>query len=157
MAPPKVWFTGLPYNHHTLPAWGWPEDRVKSGLLEAVGVLLQEGYDAVGYFIAPEQGIKAFEEKLLETKWDAVIIGWGVRGNKDLTYWLEDMINCIREKSPQTKIMFNWNPESTIDAARRNIPITDESEKASMREVYAKSGVEGRVTFCEYDRPKTTA
>ncbi|KAF3935846.1 hypothetical protein ABW19_dt0201109 [Dactylella cylindrospora] len=147
--PPKVWFTGLTYNHHTLPGWGWPPDRVKSGLENATGILLQEGYDAIGYFIAPENGIKVFEDKLLEQKWDAVIIGWGARGNPKLTWWLEDMVNCIREKSPETKIMFNWDPESTIDTVKRNIPIHDEADKAEMREVFAKSGIEGRVFYIQ--------
>ncbi|KAK6511822.1 hypothetical protein TWF481_000728 [Arthrobotrys musiformis] len=153
MAPQKVFFTGLPYNHHTLPSWGWPPERVKTGLENAVGILLQEGYDAIGYFIAPEQGIQVFEEKLLEKKWDAVIIGWGVRGNQKLTHWLEDMINCIRVKSPETKILFNWDPESTIDTVQRNIPVTDEADKVAMREVFATSGIEGRVTFGKYDVP----
>ncbi|EWC44352.1 hypothetical protein DRE_01178 [Drechslerella stenobrocha 248] len=152
MAPPKVFFTGLPYNHHTLPGWGWPPERVQSGLITAVEVLMQEGYDAIGYFIAPEQGIKVFEDKLGEEKWDAVIIGWGVRGNKDLTHWMEDMVNCIREKAPNTKILFNWDPESTIDTVRRNIPILEESDKTEMRAVFAKFGVEGRVVFNEYEK-----
>lgn len=83
--PPAIFFTGLPYNHHTLPGWGWPPERVKSGLEDAVGRLLKEGYDGIGFFVAPEQGIKVFEQKLLERKWDAVIIGWGVRGNPQLS------------------------------------------------------------------------
>ncbi|KAF3917098.1 hypothetical protein ABW20_dc0104047 [Dactylellina cionopaga] len=116
-------------------------------------MLLQEGYDVIGYFIAPEQGLQVFEDKLLEQKWDAVIIGWGVRGNPKLSYWLEDMVNCIRIKSPETKILFNWDPESTMDTATRNIPITNESERAAMKQVFAESGIEGRVTYGKYDVP----
>ena len=44
MSAQKVFFTGLPYNHHTLPGWGWPPERVKTGLENAVGMLLKEGY-----------------------------------------------------------------------------------------------------------------
>lgn len=89
-------------------------------------------------------------ESLEERKWDGVIVGFGVRGgsNLEVTIHFEskpsahvisgnscitlrsgstDIINGLRVHAPHTRIMFNYNPTSTLEAVQRAFPLLEGS------------------------------
>lgn len=58
-----------------------------------------------------------------EKKWDAVLIGFGVRGTPSETAIFEALVNTTREYAPQAKFAFNSGPEGTLDALKRIVPV----------------------------------
>ncbi len=78
------------------------------------------GYDAEFYFIdfktPPEETIR----KLLTGKrFDAILIGAGVRTDPDRFALFEKLINVVHEYASTAKICFNTNPMDTAEAVRR--------------------------------------
>ena len=57
-------------------------------------------------------------------KVDAVVIGFGVRRNPDLTYLLEQLVDTVRTAAPQAKILFNTMPNTTLGAVKRWFPVS---------------------------------
>jgi hypothetical protein len=92
--------------------------------LEANEALIKgAGYDFRALYIGPEDGVAPLVHELKSRHWDGVAIGFGVRGKQELTVWFESLVNTVVELSPQTKLLFNSSPSSTLDSARRNLPI----------------------------------
>lgn len=54
--------------------------------------------------------------------WDAVVIGFGLRGNKMLTVAFEEMVNYVRENAPGAKLLFSDAPDTHLEAIQRNFP-----------------------------------
>eukprot|EP01112_Ceratiomyxa_fruticulosa_P014743 TRINITY_DN4251_c0_g1_i1.p1 TRINITY_DN4251_c0_g1~~TRINITY_DN4251_c0_g1_i1.p1 ORF type:complete len:116 (+),score=10.30 TRINITY_DN4251_c0_g1_i1:114-461(+) len=50
---------------------------------------------------------------------DAIVIGYGVRGNTDLTYFLEQIVDITRVNFPHIRFLFNTSPPDTVDAVKR--------------------------------------
>lgn len=84
------------------------------------------GYDFVTFAAVPEEGTTTLLEALKERQphWDGIVLGFGVRGNPEMTVWFEEIVNAVREKSPKTKFLFNTSPDSTLEAAKRNFPLS---------------------------------
>jgi hypothetical protein len=92
--------------------------------LETVDAVFKDtAYDFKAVYFGPEKGVAPLVDELNARHWDGVIIGFGVRGNKALTVWFESLVNTVIELSPKTKILFNSSPDSTLDAAKRNLPL----------------------------------
>jgi hypothetical protein len=56
---------------------------------------------------------------LLEKKYDAVLVGAGVRTPPPQFLLFEKLVNVVHECAPQAKICFNTRPEDTTDAFLR--------------------------------------
>ncbi|KAH8914695.1 hypothetical protein BT69DRAFT_1289838 [Atractiella rhizophila] len=123
---PSILLTGLHWTQPSLPGWGWSEERVRTGLAKCEEIMLDAGYDYEGFWFHPDDTFEQFKEKLItkvtEKHWDGIMIGWGVRGNIQITNWFEDMVNVAKDHSPKSRLMFNWSPESTLDMAQRSFP-----------------------------------
>lgn len=52
-------------------------------------------------------------------KWDAVLIGAGVRNDPEQFLLFERMVNLVHEHAPQARICFNNSPDSSADAVLR--------------------------------------
>lgn len=82
------------------------------------------GYDYTTSFYGPGSvGTNHVISELKRKHYDGVMIGFGVRGNPDLTVWFEEIVNIVREHAPHAKFMFNADPQSSLEAAKRWFPI----------------------------------
>jgi DNA-binding LacI/PurR family transcriptional regulator len=102
--PVSIYHVGLPFNHPIIPVDDRPEimARVRG---------LQERMRAAGYsyeviHVSPDEGLAEFRRRLRTGPCDGVLIGGGLIGNQDLSYFLEQVINTTHEAAPQAKIMF---------------------------------------------------
>ena len=58
---------------------------------------------------------------LRDRKWSGVSIGFGIRGNVDLTSLFEHLVNtCVTEVNPPPKFMFNTWPTTIFEAVERS-------------------------------------
>ncbi len=55
---------------------------------------------------SPETGLDDFKQRLRADTPDGVLIGGGVAGNSDLSYFMEQIIDAAHEVAPKAKIMF---------------------------------------------------
>jgi len=118
---PVVLNVGLPWDHPIIAQGGHDVEKIRQGLAALDGQMREAGYEFVPCFMGPEDGVTPMAEKLKSRHYDGMIIGFGVRGNKELTPWFEAIVNTCRELSPKTKFIFNWSPESTVEAVQRNL------------------------------------
>lgn len=119
--PPSVLLIGLSWE--SIPD---PEIReyVRTGLEQTEKDMLAAGYDYKGFFSHPdESGVQPFIDVIKSHEWNLVIIGAGVRGEAKYTVFFETLVNEIRDKVPKAKLGFNWGPETTIESAKRLVPI----------------------------------
>eukprot|EP01113_Clastostelium_recurvatum_P024097 TRINITY_DN2874_c0_g1_i1.p1 TRINITY_DN2874_c0_g1~~TRINITY_DN2874_c0_g1_i1.p1 ORF type:complete len:119 (+),score=27.66 TRINITY_DN2874_c0_g1_i1:114-470(+) len=117
MAPKYFVLIGLPSDHHLIPAAVQP--KIAEGLAKIGAKFEAEGLDFHFFAASPESGLEGFKKHLQDKPADAVIIGMGVRGNPELTVFLEQIIDAARSVLPNVRILFNTTPETTIDAAKR--------------------------------------
>ena len=92
--------------------------------MEAVGTQLTDAgvtYKFIG--VTPEDSPDKLKAELTASPLDAVIFGFGIRGNPELTVWFEQMLNSVIELAPKAKVLFNSSPPTTMDAVRRWFPI----------------------------------
>lgn len=122
MKPPSILYIGLPANTKLMPKEGGPDrEWLANALEEATTNLKVAGFDADNLWFEPDE-ISKLEDKLKEKNWDAVITGFGVRGQPALTPFFEQVVNTIREYDSNIKLGFNSTPTDTVEAARRLFP-----------------------------------
>lgn len=125
MSRPSLLLTGLPWDDPIIVAAGIDPEMIRNGLEALDSELTDAGYDYKSVFASPDdpRSIQAYIDALKSRHWDGVIIGFGVRGNPKLTVYFEMLVNMVVEHSPGTKLLFNSSPDSTLDAAKRQVPI----------------------------------
>jgi hypothetical protein len=102
--PVSIFHIGLPLEHQTIPSEDRPELRKR--LSELRQRMRDAGYDYEIVHASPENGLEDFKSLLRTQPCDGVLIGGGVVGNPDLTYFLEDIVNTVHDVTPKAKIMF---------------------------------------------------
>ena len=122
MSSPAVLMVGLPWNHHTITS-RFDANAIRVNLEQTEASMNDAGYDFKPCYIGPEQGMTPLIDELSLKRWDGVVIGFGVRGNSDLTVFFEQIVNVVREHAPTAKLLFNSSPGSTLDAAKRWFPV----------------------------------
>jgi len=120
---PAVLLVGLPWNHHIVVS-KYDADAVRRGLEKTEIIMKDAGYDYKPCYIPPEEGVTSLIDELKNKYWNGVIVGFGVRGDPDLTVFFEQIINAVQQYSPTTKLLFNSSPDSVLDAAKRGFPIS---------------------------------
>ena len=55
--------------------------------------------------------------------------GIGIRANAQFTTMFEALVNCVHEKSPKSKLLFNNSPDGTLEAAKRWFPEAENAKK----------------------------
>ncbi len=114
--PISIFHVGLPLDHATIPV----EDRAQlakrlAGLREK---MIADGFNYEYIYCSPEKGLDDFKHQLKTRPCDGVLIGGGVVGNPELTFFMEQIVNATHELLPHAKIMFHThaNPvRETID------------------------------------------
>lgn len=125
-AAPSILITGLPWDHKFVAAFDFDPAMVRDVLDAALLSINNGGVNIMPHWFAPdtdpEAGMDKFVALLESNDYDAVMIGWGVRGQAHLTPHFEQLVNHVREKAPRAKLLFNSDPASTVDAVRRAFP-----------------------------------
>lgn len=120
-----------------------PPSPAATAMQVAVSSALQKakeaGYHAQAYAIDPaseklEENMAAFRDFLAtEYSWDAVMVGWGIRGNPEMTELFERIINTVVEvqvemgrheeegkvKVKVPKFVFSLKPDGFVEAVQR--------------------------------------
>lgn len=75
-------------------------------------------------FVTPDHAasLESYKKEITGEKWDAVSLGYGVRGDPALTPLFEQMVNILRENAPETKILFTSPLGDHVDMVKRNFP-----------------------------------
>ncbi|KAI8922507.1 hypothetical protein DFJ77DRAFT_538042 [Powellomyces hirtus] len=122
MSRTPVILVGLPSTHPAIPEE--MRSKVKVMLDKISTDMANDAPDLDFHFVAisPEDPISEFHAALKKYNAKGVVIGNGVRSAQPLTVWFEQLVNAIRETTPDAKILFNTIPTDTIDAIRRWFP-----------------------------------
>jgi hypothetical protein len=111
---------GLPLDHGLIPV----EERPK--IMQRLSDL-QERMRGAGYryeivYASPERGLEDFKRQLRTQPCDGVLIGGGVIGNPDMSYFLEQIIDAAHEVAPRAKIMFFSHTTDVRETVERWLP-----------------------------------
>ena len=78
------------------------------------------GYDAQLCLVDPDETAETVvTQRLIETTFDCVMIGAGVRNIPDKFLLFEKLINIVHQHAPATRICFNTRPSDTAEAVQR--------------------------------------
>jgi len=101
----------------------WPgltAEKLEAGLRAEEARLREAGLDAAICFVDHGQtAADTVTAALTERPADIVLIGAGVRTDKDEFLLFERLINTVHEKAPAARICFNTGPTDSVDAVRR--------------------------------------
>ena len=100
---------------------GWDTRRVQAAAQDAIGRLMDLGYEVQTCFVDfGETAESVVSDVLSREKFDCIMVGAGVRILPQHTVLFEKIINAIHQKAPpSTKICFNTNPSDTVEAVLR--------------------------------------
>jgi hypothetical protein len=99
-----IFHVGLPLDHPSIPVADRPE--LTKRLADLREKMIADGFNYEFIHCSPEKGLEHFKHQLKTKPCDGVLIGGGVVGNPDLTYFLEQIVNTAHELVPHVKIMF---------------------------------------------------
>ena len=63
--------------------------------------------------------VEMIRTSLEEDDFAALVIGYGLRGMKELTVLFEGIVNCARETRPEMKLLFTTRPDGVMEALER--------------------------------------
>lgn len=99
---------------------GLTAEKVEAGIKGSINQLLELGYETeLCWTDFGQTALCVIEKHLQSKKYDAVLIGAGIRIPGSNFMLFEKMINSIHEHAPQSKTCFNTNPQDTIAAVQR--------------------------------------
>src|SRR5688500_7095430 len=102
-------------------AGGWDASRVQAAAQDAIGRLMDLGYEVQTCFVDfGETAESVVSDILSREKFDCIMVGAGVRILPQHTFLFEKIMNVIHQKtSSSSKICFNTNPSDTVEAVLR--------------------------------------
>lgn len=86
-------------------------------------------------FLGPETPYnELLADRMKGVDWDATAIGWGLRGANStaLTEEFSDAVNLLKDKEPDSPIVFNHSPTSTLEVLKIHAPIKEDCAKAGI-------------------------
>ena len=112
---------GGPINNEQVTA-GMTEELIRNKVMEGIDNAHKAGHHVQPTFFQPENFLEKLGEvkKELETgKWDALLVGGGMRFTPSLTPQFEQLINTARVASPGTRMLFQAAPNDVADTIKR--------------------------------------
>jgi hypothetical protein len=100
----SIFHIGLPLDHPSIPAEERP--KLTKRLSDLQEMMRGAGYNYEIVHYSPESGLEGFKHQLRTQPCDGVLIGGGVVGNPELSYFLEQIIDATHDAAPKAKIMF---------------------------------------------------
>lgn len=99
---------------------GMDAKKVLAGLKSSEDELARLGYEAQMCLTDFGETAEAVVEgKLLEKRFDCILIGAGVRANPANFILFEKLVNVVHKHAPQAKLCFNTLPSDTVAAVQR--------------------------------------
>jgi hypothetical protein len=110
----------IDFSAPAIAATGITAEKIRGGL-EGDGTTLRGlGYQADVLWIDDgDTAEQVLRERLGQTRYDAVMIGAGLRTLPTYGLLFEKLVNAVHEAAPQAKFAFNSNPADTAEAVRR--------------------------------------
>lgn len=117
----SVLFIGLDPAVVDYARWpGLTEEKLRSALEADRAALADAGYDVAICFIdRGETAESAIADALSRKRYDAVMIGAGVRKDDEHFLLFEAAINAVHRGAPDARICFNTGPFDSAAAVRR--------------------------------------
>jgi len=107
------------YSDPALPP-GMTAEKIHAGVKLALADMAGRGWHAESCFIRPDEtAVPTVERRLVDSRYDCVVVGAGVRLPPSRLTLFEAVVNAIHRAAPQTAIAFNTRPEDTGAAAAR--------------------------------------
>ena len=119
---------GLPPNHPSIPAH--LHAQVAAGC-----DALQASYDRcnahLSLFYTTPDTVDEFVAYMKQhgSQLDGVVIGFGVRGNPELTPFFEQLVDAVRVYAPKARLIFNSSPTNSLQGIQRYFPQIQEQRK----------------------------
>lgn len=124
MTLPRVLYVGLePTLLDATMMPGFDAASVAAGIERALADLRGGGFEPT--WCPVDRGETARDvvvAELARTRYDAVVIGAGLRMAPPLFLLFETLVNAVHAHAPHAKICFNTRPTDTLEAVRRWIP-----------------------------------
>ena len=98
------------------------EENIKKMITFSIKQANELGFDVADIALNPqdqEGSVRQLEDKLRSQSFDGLLIGWGLRGNKDYTPFFEAAVNTAKDVAPQTKLLFGNAPDDLVNTLRR--------------------------------------
>jgi len=119
----SILHVGVPLDHPVVPV----EDRenLRKRLDELQARMRAAGYDYEILCVSPdggEFGVAEFKQRLRTRPCDGVLLGGGVVGNPEMSYFMEQIVNATHEAAPRAKIMFHSHAVDVLTTVERWFP-----------------------------------
>jgi hypothetical protein len=112
LAPHAVDFSKFP---------GLDEAKLKAGIQTSLEEVVAAGFDATWCLTdhTPESAERQISANLAAKRYEAVVIGAGIRTIPEHFLLFERIINLVHAGAPGAKLCFNTSPDSTLAALLR--------------------------------------
>ena len=99
---------------------GMTAEKIHAGVKLGLADIGGRGWQAELCFINPDEtAVPTVERRLVDGRYDCVVVGAGVRLPPSRLALFEAVVNAIHRAAPQAAIAFNTRPEDTGAAAAR--------------------------------------
>lgn len=86
-------------------------------------------FEVAWLYLSDEKPAQRLADALEGKEWDAVLIGWGVRGFPESTELFEECIDAVRKAVPlSTKLIFSKSPHDHLETIVRVFPELKQSQ-----------------------------
>jgi len=103
---------------------GMDAKKVMAGLKASEEELTRLGYEVQACLTDfGETAEEVVRRQLVQTQYDCIVIGAGVRAVPSNLLLFEKLINVVHEHAPKSRICFNTTPGDTASAVQRCTPI----------------------------------
>ena len=99
------------------------EENIKRQVAASVQQASTAGFEVANFAINPadpDDSIKRLEDELRSRRWDGVLFGYGVRGNKDYNVLFEKAVNTVKGVAPAARLLFGTSPADLMATLERN-------------------------------------
>jgi hypothetical protein len=111
---------GLPLDHSSIPED--VREKVRKGMDATLALYARVNCSMDCLFVTPEEMHKVVAYLQSHPQLSGVVLGFGVRGNPDLTVFFEETVQAVREHAPQARLIFNTRPDDSLQAIQRSFP-----------------------------------
>lgn len=94
-------------------------DKVLAGIAAEDDRIRALGYDIERCHVAPDTDLQPVRDRLTSNRWDAVVIGAGMRARPEALLVFERVINLVHELAPSARIGFPSGPTDAAEAIQR--------------------------------------
>lgn len=118
--PTSILHIGLPLDHPLIPAADRPE--LTQRLANLRQRMQNAGYTYEFFHASPDTGLEAFKDRLRTQHFNGVMLGGGLLGTPEMSFFMEQIVDAAHEAAPHAKIMFHNHSIDVRDKIERWFP-----------------------------------